>query len=308
MSSYQELFPPTEHGTAHPLASLPLAEQLHPAHTFRSRRTTTDGAPYRKLSLAWSLIEYALATPECTGDSEYFGYAQQELSEIVDRPGATLRQSPVVGARLLLASLEAFRLRARYGATALSMCGLPERPALIDDMQGKVGDVLQDFLVTDHHSPKHYSGRLSEILAMYLLLLNRHLPFPSSNREEANIYSYDNHDVSLLEPDGRIPVSVKHVGLPTDNPLVLTLKVGTIAQWAAWATGVSPPSERDPLKATESLATTLQKHHNRAELEDQGIAFIRAAMRGVERKLVTFRSAGYSNHNAEIPDLPLSRS
>lgn len=297
MTTYAELFPAGDTGHAHPGSSLASAESLFPAHAL-SPLAYESGDPYVDgMHRVWPLIEYPLATPEASGDDQYLDAAVRELIGIVTMPGASLVNPHVMNARLLLATMPGFRARARA----------PERkitPDITDDAHRAVGQVLIEFMLTNklEFMPQDdYLGRLSEITSMYALLCGRRFPFLGSPREEANEYWQDNHDHYLLEDGFKIPFSIKHIGVAQNNPLVIMLRMGLIAQEAAQEAELTVNKRRGA--EINALAAVMCKHALGRVLEDKEAAFLIKSFKLIEKQLEDFRTAGDSVPYTELPDL-----
>lgn len=296
MATYRETFPRNELGYAHPRSSLADAEQLAPGVVRLPSDLDTGDPFFDAMNQAWSHIEYACATPERVGDANYFDVAEQELGVVAWPPTAVITNPHVLNARLLLGSLPGFRARANYQSPT---------PDMIDQFQFVTGQVMTEYVTANDPDRRLYSGRLSELMTVYALLLGRHFPFMGSPREEANPYIPDNHDYYIREAEGRIPISVKHVGSFTNNPLVLTLRMAMISRQAIRDAGV-PRNMRpnSPEENTQFVAGIMVKHAGDATLDTHEIDCLRQTLRIIEKAMTDFRAAGYSRVDADLPESP----
>ncbi|HTH72147.1 MAG TPA: hypothetical protein VL737_02180 [Candidatus Pristimantibacillus sp.] len=302
MTTYDELFPRGADGFAHREASLALAENLSPSELMEQLGLDFGDPIDNSLHAAWTLVEYAQATPEHAGDSHYFGYADRELAAITGS-GIALTDPRALNARLLQASLPGFRSRAQHETSVSSRA--------IDRVQAGIGQVLLDYLDTEPHAPyDEQLGRISEIIAMYGVLLARRFPFLSSPREERNRFVWDNHDSYVIDNGQRVPFSVKHVGPLEDNPLVVMLRVGVMATEIIRDLHLRVPADlrgaRD--RGTWWLVDSVARNVRREVLEKDEITLLTTFAQRIEQSIADFRTAGYSQTSSDLGDLLLRQS
>ena len=296
MTTYDQLFPANPDGFAHPDASLALAEELSPAGLLEELRLDFGDPIDNSLHVAWTLVEYAIRTPEHTGDEQYFAHARQALDAIITS-GEPITDPRVMNARLLQVGLPGFQARARHDRRIA--------PGVTDQAQIGVGQILLDYLSAEQPAYEDRLGRLSEILAQYAVLLGRRFPFLASPREECNRFIPDNHDFYVLDNGRRVPFSVKHVGPAEDNPLVVMLRVGSTATELVRELHLRVPQEwrNASDRATWWLTDIMARHARRQILEPPEVKFLIAFVNRIETSIDTFREGGYSQTAVDLGDL-----
>jgi hypothetical protein len=288
---------------AHPQDSLAVAEhipwrafdeQLEKAIRVHDEAEVTANSHARR---AWLCREFALATTDESSKHSLLRLADIEARHIAEDTSKSPRNKVSVNAKLHNAYSHIFGLRALHQDI---------EPVHADMLQHKVGSILMGFL--DYERPLRPTdyGMLSELVVTYGLLNQGVIPFLTSEREEGNNLSTDNHDFYVLTACNtnvvrKIPISVKHNSMPQMEqygagilPPILHLRVGRLAMQVAeqipsyQCDMYEARQQKDFRSATRLLADIMVCHANSEILSEDDTTLLVQSGELFSEKVTTF--------------------